>query len=692
MAIIQTKKNDFQVNAKEYDFSFTAETLQGDFNYKRGKNTPVTFSFVPDINDIKLDNYNVAVKEIKEQSAAYLISDNKAEITLNLYFADNYFTYTFTLNKSESISKFSYQAIKGSFFQVHNYVPDLHSYDIPYRIKSPLTISSRKKEFSDFFQTDEGNYMMPAYLTALYDKEHFLGLGLLDIPDAVHPFNALIGADEFSLSFDYGQKPKSQGYKSPTFWVGVARCRQEVLSIYREAVDIRLSITKSREVKETDWWLEPIYTTWGDQVYTKHLNDGNLHLETGSDKYLNAQLVDDALNFLKEKKLNPKTIVLDEGWSPCLGYWDADDSKWQGSLKKYIQKKQEAGYKIVLTFNPFLVSKTQTIPGMPKVFVIKDKSGELKTVSSGGQDYYLFDWSNKELRKVLKEKLMYMFDQEGLNADGLKISETKLFPSYEDQVTEPGYGVGEKFLEAVFKDINSYVKEADDQAPIFLACLNPLFQQYFDIVRLGNISEVNHDLYVSRAEIASRLMPGKPIDMDDWACYQKVIGVTTYLKALCGIPNLYSSKYRGDGRVRFMGAMGGHPVETSEEQFNVLASAEALYQKSKTIARNELKIDFDSMTFLAGPYDKEHLRTYQGGNVLAVYKNKDIFFCSLLDSKVILQLPDNFRVVSINRILDDGSTEKTEYKPCFTNKILIHAKSSRFNRTSYYHIEGALNG
>ncbi len=127
------------------------------------------------------------------------------------------------MNKSEPIHKFAYQAIKGSFFQVHNFDPDIYAYDIPYRIKSPIAISSRKKRLTRFFQIDEGNYMMPPYLTALYDKEHFLGLGLLDIPDAVHPFNATIGADAFSLGFDYGQYPKAQGYQTPVFWVGVAR-------------------------------------------------------------------------------------------------------------------------------------------------------------------------------------------------------------------------------------------------------------------------------------------------------------------------------------------------------------------------------------------------------------------------------------------------------------------------------------
>ena len=54
-----------------------------------------------------------------------------------------------------------------------------------------------------------------------------------------------------------------------------------------------------------------------------------------------------------------------------------------------------------------------------------------------------------------------------------------------DQYSDPDYGVGEKFLESVLRDINSYVKQTDARAPIFLACLNPLLQKYFDIVRLG---------------------------------------------------------------------------------------------------------------------------------------------------------------------------------------------------------------
>ena len=688
MAIIRSIENDIKVNTKAYTFRFTAQTLQGELDYKMGKSNPTTFSFVPEINGIKPDQFQVSVKEIKEQSAVYVISESKTEILLNLFFTEYYFTYRFTVIKSEPFHKFSYQEIRGSFFQVHNFDPDIHDYDIPYRVKSPLSISSRKKSLTRFFQIDEGNYMMPPYLAALYDKEHFLGLGLLDIPDAIHPFDATIGADVFSLSFDYGERLKGEGYCSPTFWVGIARSRQEVLTVYREAVDHKPGIMQDTAVKGAGWWLEPIYTTWGDQVYAKHYNEGNFHSEAGSDKYLNATLVDDAIAFLSEKKIHPKTIVLDEGWSSCLGCWDADDSKWQGSLKKYIQQKQQAGYKIVLALNPFLVSKAQKIPGISQDYFSRDRSGELNTLSRSGEDYYLFDWSNTALRKVLKEKLMAMFDREGLNADGLKISETKLFPEYHDQYADPGYGVGEKYLEAVFKDIHSYVKEADAHAPIFLPCLNPLFEMYFDIVRLGNISEVNHDLYVYRAETASYLMPGRPIDMDDWACYQKVIGVTTYLKALCGIPNLYSSKYRGDGRDFYMGARGGHPVETHDEQFHVLASAGALYQKSKSILRNELKIDFDSMTFQAGPADKAHLRTYQGGNVLAVYQEKEIFFGSLLDGTVVIELSGNFRVSGIDRILDDGSTEKAEYRLCLTHKIVIQAKSSRYNNTLYYHIKG----
>ncbi len=65
----------------------------GILNINRENPTQVTFSFIPEINEIKLENYKVAVKAIHKQSAVYIISSDNAEVVLNLYFEETYFTY-----------------------------------------------------------------------------------------------------------------------------------------------------------------------------------------------------------------------------------------------------------------------------------------------------------------------------------------------------------------------------------------------------------------------------------------------------------------------------------------------------------------------------------------------------------------------------------------------------------------------
>jgi hypothetical protein len=225
------------------------------------------------------------------------------------------------------------------------------------------------------------------------------------------------------------------------------------------------------------------------------------------------------------------------------------------------------------------------------------------------------------------------------------------------------------------------VRAAKPGAPVAAACLNPLMGDCFDIVRLGNISEVNHELYVHRARTASWLMPSKPIDTDDWACWQKVVGVETFLKALAGAPNIYSALHRGDGRWRQGGAAGGHPVQITPEQYRVLATAGRLYQLSRGVERSRLRCDFQQMEFSAGLPPAPHVRTYQGGSVLAIYDAGVIHVGSLVDGPVILDVP--WRVDSVEEIPYNSGRRKVQFRPCLDGKILFDARSCRDEVLTY---------
>jgi hypothetical protein len=604
--------------------------------------------------------------------------------------------------------------LEGTFAQVRNFDPDLARFDIPRRITLPIQISSALQTHPKFFQLDWGNYMMPPYLLALHGGGQYVGVGLLEVPDCPIPFDGLVSSGGFELRFDYGETAQQGRYSAVPVGIYLGPNDTDILRHYGESVRFRLGSGGGLAAGERpEWWSGPIYTTWGDQVYRKHYQQGSMTVETASEAFLSAQLVDSALSRLAEEQIFPRTVVLDEGWSVGLGDWQADDAKFGGSLRTYIAAKQQQGWRIVLHFNPFLVAQDGRVAREHPDFLLKDSAVSPKAIHRSGRDYFLFDWSRAECRGKLLEQLAAMLSGDGLNADGIKLSGTKFALPRGSQVSDPSYGRGERYLLAVLRDIHGCVKSVKPDVAVFLNCLNPLLAHYFDIVRAGNTSEVNHDLHVLRAASASWLMGDKPIDTDDWAAYGKVIGMTTFIKVVAGIPNLFSAFFRGDGRVRVGGAAGGHPMQMSAEQYRVVSAAWKIYElfhRAVTDAgcypgprnapgrhgeklpvavdRGALNIDYDRMEFsrAGGINSPPFLRTYQGGNVLAAYTGPAIYVASLLEDRCIIDLPMGFDVASIGRIRRGGGSEPVAWRTCLGDRLSFEARSSRED-TFYYHIQ-----
>ena len=608
--------------------------------------------------------------------------------------------------------------LEGKFRQVRNFDPDLACFDIPRRIKLPVQISSALQTYRKFFQLDWGNYMIPPYLLALHDGRQYVGVGLLEVPDCPMPFDGLVSVGGFELKFDYGKAGRNGAYAAVPVGIYFGQRDADILWQYGESARSCMEGGGEAAPRDRpDWWSGPIYTTWGDQVYRKHYEQGRMAVEAGAEEFLSAEMVDAALARLAEEQILPKIIVLDEGWSVGMGDWRGDDARFGGSLAAYIVSKQRKGYRIVLHFNPFLVAQEASKPRFtaawkPRAdFLLRDSAGRPKTVrglqaaihggletsNRSGRDYFLFDWSQAECRDMLLARLAAMvgggqtqYSALGgphLNADGIKLSGTKFALPPDAQVAEPSYGQGERYLFAVIRDIHRRVKSVKDDAVIFLNCLNPLFGPHFDIVRAGNTSEVNHDLHVLRAAAASWLMPAKLIDTDDWAAYAKAIGATTFIKAVAGIPDLFSAFYRGDGRVRVGGAAGGHPMKMTGDQYRVISAAWKMYELAEAVDRGRLNIDYDRTEFsTAGSIDSPpFLRTYQGGNVLAAYTAEAIYVASLLDDKCVIDLPEAFEIGSFERIDRFGGCERAPCRRCLGDKLIFDARSSRED-TFYYRV------
>ncbi|MBN1673431.1 MAG: alpha-galactosidase [Kiritimatiellae bacterium] len=685
MIRIETTEAGFEAHTDAYRLAFAAAGLAGTLSTGSSGEPVLRLSFVPAVDGEPMADLTVESVTRNGTEVDVACRRGRAPVTLRFSVREEGFLYSYRLRADPPFARFALGPIEGAFLQVHNFVPDLQRFDIPAKITTPLRISSRHKAYDAYFQLDHGNYMIPPYLAALYDGKQLVGFGLAEVPALTVPFDASVSAREFRVQFDYGRAARAGEYASPLFAVMLAAGREGILDAYRALVEPG---PPGPAARPPAWWLNPLYTTWGDQVYTKHLEEGAFSSEAGSERHCSAALIDAGLKRLENEGIRPGTLVIDEGWSAALGDWAPADERFGGSLAAYIARKHEAGYRVGLYFNPFLVAADSRVAEAHPDWLVRDADGNPRRIARSGREHHLFDWSASGFRAHIRGALAHMVGPDGLNADAVKVSGTKFLPAPEDRHSDPGYGRGEQYLLAVLRDIHAAVKAADPDAPVFLACLNPLFGAYFDIVRAGNTSEVNHDLHVLRAATASRLLPGKPVDTDDWAAYQKVIGTTTFIKALAGIPNIFSAFYRGDGRLKVQGAMGGNPLRISKEQYHVISTAWRLYEMSRGIDRARLHIDYERMEFSTRREgDTPFVRTYQGGNILAVYNGPDIYLTSLLDTKAVIDLPAGRRATAVQRCDRNGRTENTPFHDCKGNRILFDARSCR-NATLYYHIRG----
>jgi hypothetical protein len=686
MVRIECRKSGFTATTGRYTFAFDSGKAAGVLKRAGSDGEGLRISFVPAVDGAAVEGFRVREVRSMGATAAAACESGRGAVQIAFTLNEKSVVYSYTLANPGGLEEFALGEVRGDFFQCHNFDPDLACFDIPRKIETTLRISSRRVGYQEFMQLEEGNFVIPAYVLALSDGRDFFGFGLLDVPQATIPMDCRVGTKRLLVRVDYTGNPPQGEYVSPRFEIAVASNRVGVLEAYRESLG---PAEGSRKARPAVWWREPIYTTWGDQVYRKYIEEGRFTSEAGAEKYLSIDLIDEALARLGREGIFPRTIVIDEGWSRALGDWDAEDAKFKGSLGDCIRRKQSQGYRIFLYFSPFLVAKDSEVARTFLEFLVKDPSGAARSVSRSGRDYYLLDWTNAGAREQVLAKVRAMVAPDGLGADGIKIAGTKFLPEPTDVMAERSYGFGEGYLLSVLRDIREAARGANAEAAISLACLNPLFEPYFDIARMGNTSEVNHDLHVLRAETCSWLMPDVPVDTDDWASYQKVIGTTTFIKAVAGIPNIFSAFYRGDGRLKVQGAPGGHPVTPMREQYRTISAAWKMYEFARDAGRGKLRIDYDRMEFSTDPADGgPFVRTYQGGNVLAVYAGKDVYLATLLDAKVVIDIPDGFDVSSVERIGRDGTRSAVLFRKVLKTRILFQALSSR-DETWYYHIQGA---
>jgi hypothetical protein len=261
------------------------------------------------------------------------------------------------------------------------------------------------------------------------------------------------------------------------------------------------------------WWLEPMFCGWGAQwALSPELDEPPAALAR-QDRY------DEWLARLAAGGVHPGTVVIDDKWQAAYGTNEPDRDRWP-DLAGWIDRRHAEDVRVLLWW------KAWDPEGMPAEWCIRNGAG--RPIAA--------DPTNPDAARAIDASVRTLVrprEAGGLGADGLKIDFTASTPSgagirtWADEHAGPGEPRpwGLSLLHRLLAIVARAARAERPDALLVTHTPNPLFADVTSMVRLNDalrlddpepfvpvVEQLRH-----RAAIVRAVMPGVPIDTDDWA-------------------------------------------------------------------------------------------------------------------------------------------------------------------------------
>ncbi|MBI2955627.1 MAG: hypothetical protein HYY30_15030 [Chloroflexi bacterium] len=350
----------------------------------------------------------------------------------------------------------------------------------------------------------------------------WLAIGLMARPGengfTEYEFN---GGNGFGLSLRYeGKLCVDRAWESPH--VVLFRADDEYSAIGRYCDHLREAGYVFAGGKPAyDWWREPIFCGWGEQVYLSYA-EGSVR---NAQSYATQDDYERFVARLEHIGLTPGTVVVDDKWQKDYGEPLPDLEKWP-DLAGFIARQRAAGRRVLLWL------KAWDPEGVPPEECLVDRYGSAVGVDPASAGY------EKRLRRCIRT-LVGEF-----GADGFKIDFTASMPLARMRADAPGLW-GVELLRRLLWIIYDEAKQTKPDALIIAHTANPYFADVVDMLRLNDVAILSADdryaeSMIHRQKVARAASPAWLIDTDNWpsptlASWLEYIRLQPEL----GVPSLY---------------------------------------------------------------------------------------------------------------------------------------------------------
>jgi hypothetical protein len=281
-----------------------------------------------------------------------------------------------------------------------------------------------------------------------------------------------------------------------------------------------------------DWWREPIFCGWGEQV-SQEVHTGGAPKAPARATQANYTRW---LATLAAHDINPGTVVLDDKWQRAYGLNDVDPDKWP-DLPGFIAGQHGQGRRVLLWL------KAWDPEGLPPDECIRDPAGQ-PVAADPGHPAYRARFA-AQVRAMLRD----------LDADGFKVDFTHLIPRGPG-LHSVGGAWGLELLRQWLAILSDAARAAKPDALVMTHTANPYLADLVDMLRLNDVAGLM-DTQASiladmrhRARVARAASPWWLLDADNWPCSTRVQW-RDYIRAQAsgdlGVPSLYHAERLGWG-------------------------------------------------------------------------------------------------------------------------------------------------
>ena len=384
--------------------------------------------------------------------------------------------------------------------------------------------------------------------------------------------DSIVGTQSLSISY-YGHKDVAGQWQSPKLVFNFADDKFEGIQKYVQWLFDKKYLP-SGERETFDWWSDPIFCGWHEQVAlaqrsSQETNLSKRALEGGglSSAVCTQENHDKWLEILDNHNIKPGVIIIDAIWQIAHDMNNVDESKWP-DLRSFVDKCHDRGQKVLLHLNCWS----------------KKLSPDDECILMDGEPICT-DPTNPKHVESFREQMRLMLSDEPdcYNADGFKIDGTSLQPyGYGMKTYGDKYGFELKRIQ--FKLMYDLAKAIKPDALVSTFAANPLFNDVSDVVRIGDMYSVKGDPGDSmrlRTRLIEIGMPDNLIDTDGNFRFSMR---PDFIKLIheqneCGIPCIYNAEKVFRSRTFNL------PMHSklTEEDYKQIAKAYAEYKSRKVV-------------------------------------------------------------------------------------------------------------